>query len=1306
MELYYTLSISIYRNGEAYQVQISHTDPNSDAQIAPMRGRALFDETELLRVQELHDEYGQMLARQLFADDEVRHRFIQVETAAQSQESFLRILVCIDPSAQELQALRWELLCHPQTGAILSTSETTLTSRFMMSSGNWRPVKLRTRTKLKALIAVSAPEPEQLQHMKLAPVDFNKEVAGVKRALSQVERDSQGQAEVPEPRPIAVRMLGGPGSPFTVDRLLDALRDGVDILYLVSHGMFGRKTGTPALVLQDEEGHATTVKGEKLTTRVAELQRPPQLMVLASCQSAGDGEQVQSKHSTTVQATLAGRLADAGVPAVIAMQGYITMHTVETMMPVFFTELLHDGQIDRALSVARGKVRSHDDWWMPALYSRLTSGRLWSVDEHISPTNSLAALLKAAYERRAELKIAGKDTTKVNTEILELRRKQRHGPTLHIGEFMADGRFRLIKVIGRGGFARIWKAYDQNTDRFVAIKVLHGQFVEDASRRERLFRGARRMATLQHPNVVQVLVPNGEEQGFYYYVMEYLAGGDLHRAIIEKRLDVDKALGIIEEIAGALEAAHQQGLVHRDVKPQNILLREDGTPVLSDFDLVQAQDTTGGTRTGALGTVLYAAPEQNEDASQVDHRAEIYSLGMTAVFCVYGKKLPNRAMYRLESFLARLKCNDYLRTVLQRAVALEPDDRFESMAIFRSDIAQARRARRAALSVSLRVLVEEARDAVVLALRGNRGSREHALELVGEILQRDAQNSDAIALARTLASQSGDPDPIIELLASAFARVTDGDLRYELALFLGEYAATQEIAVRYYEAAAKAKPDGRRALRGLVNGYRQMGDNRRAAEATERLLWLFDPSEPSTIDLRMGLASFMSTDPQTLPRAIEHARLVLQARSDDPRAIQLMAELLTRADRRAEAARLLDRLAARERNRERLHDIYLRKAKLLAEVPGAETTALQAVERAAAINPGNRETISLLMDQLNRTNQSARVASYLQPIRSALVSNVGRGAVSLRDLGLLATVSRRAQPQLARMASALLRAMEPAPTAIALPGVTNTPTKVGIRQVLDTTRVRVALYSAGEPPLLHRLLQTLDSIVGILFGFTTAELILPPGVDLDPLTSFAQRCAAFLDLPTPKIRSLTSSVPIVYLSDPSPTLGIEASLLAPDNQLATRGLIAIAMARAAFDAPRARALSSQAMNLLLAAAFDAVEVLNPMTANPDPKHLKQLASHLGKALSHNQRHTLERQCQGLANHDFDAIARAVQSTDLHMAALLCEDPGPVLASACLLDGVTGGGLKQRVSRSGTARELLAHMLSDAFLTAQMIASEN
>jgi len=605
---------------------------------------------------------------------------------------------------------------------------------------------------------------------------------------------------------------------------------------------------------------------------------------------------------------------------------------------------------------------------------------------------------------------------------------------------------------------------------------------------------------------------------------------------------------------------------------------------------------------------------------------------------------------------------------------------------------------------SIHVLVAEARDAAVRAGRGDGPARTRAIKIIAEILQRDPENRDAIALARTLAGQVGDAQPLTELLAQVFPRLTDKALRYELGLFLGEHSLALEDAVRYYEAAAKARPDGRRALRGLVNTYRQMGDDRRAAEATERLLELFDPTEPSAIDLRMGIASFLSADAETLPRAIEHARVVLQARGDDPRAIQLMADLLQRADKRVEAAGLLDRLAARERSRDKLHDIYLRKAKLLAEVTGQEKQALDAIERAAALNPGNRETVSLLVDQLNRTGQSARVATYLQPIRSALVSNIARGAVSLRDLSLLATVSRRAHADLARMASVLLYSMEPSPgtppAEVSLPA-----TRTGLRRILDTPSARIALYSAAEPPLLHSLLQTLEGVVARLSrDFPSVGAMdnapLPPGSDVARLTPYARKWADIVGLPAPRLSAGASPDTVVLLHDRTPQIRIGLNIWKMADEVALRGFVALSLARYALGASRARALSASSMDLLLAAAFEAVGVFNPMTAETDARRLREVSGHLTKLLPPRQRRALERECQGLANHALDGATRATAASDLHVAALITGDVAACLSAACFLDGASGGSLKQRVNRSALGQELLAHLLSDGFLTAQ------
>jgi WD40 repeat protein len=359
----FSLDLAIHRHDGSYLLEISHHDPSSQAVVAPLRGPANFELDELLAVEAVPADYGRTLSRQLFSDPRLAQRFRLVETAAQLRGVALRMSLRIDPSAKELQALRWELLAHPESGERLTTSETVLLSRFMVSH-DWRPIRLRAKADLRALVVVSAPEPAKLARLQLAPVDFVVEARNARRGLAG----------------IAIDVLGGPAYPVTVDAMLDALRPGVDILYLVSHGMFARSSGTAGLVLQDEFGEAQIVKAEEFTRRVAELEHLPRLVVLASCQSAGDGNQFGSNERTTVQATLAAQLADAGVPAVLAMQGHITMATVEAMMPTMFKELLRDGRIDRALAVARGKVRDRHDAWMPALFTRLSDGRLW-LDE-------------------------------------------------------------------------------------------------------------------------------------------------------------------------------------------------------------------------------------------------------------------------------------------------------------------------------------------------------------------------------------------------------------------------------------------------------------------------------------------------------------------------------------------------------------------------------------------------------------------------------------------------------------------------------------------------------------------------------------------------------------------------------------------------------------------------------------------------------------------------------------------------------------------------------------------------------------
>lgn len=296
--------------------------------------------------------------------------------------------------------------------------------------------------------------------------------------------------------------------------------------------------------------------------------------------------------------------------------------------------------------------------------------------------------LDSLYVRRAELRAQGHSTDTIDKEIVNFKRAQR--PRSEISEgYVLNGRYRLIESIGRGGFARVWKAFDRERKNFVAVKILHGDQSDDLRRIERFYRGAEKMQCLDHPNIVRVLDGPTEFKNTHYFTMEYLSGGDLHRAIINKSLDIPSAIRAIMEIGSALDYAHEQGLVHRDVKPQNILLNDHGRAFLTDFDLVWATDTTGGTRTGFLGTHIYAAPEQAEDAKSIDHRVDIYSLGMTVLFVLNGGSLSQRALYQRTAFINELTCSESLKSLLRDATAFEKEDRPQNMAIFCAELSAA-----------------------------------------------------------------------------------------------------------------------------------------------------------------------------------------------------------------------------------------------------------------------------------------------------------------------------------------------------------------------------------------------------------------------------------------------------------------------------------------------------------------------------------------------------------------------------------------------------------------------------------------
>ncbi|NTV64022.1 MAG: CHAT domain-containing protein [Oscillochloris sp.] len=343
------------RTDGLYSADLRFSQAESDTDIRLMRDEAVpidINPDELFARNNDPVEYGRYLTAQLFVDPRLREAFEKARASADSLDAAIRLRLAIGPSASELHSVRWETLRDPRDDtAPLLTGEQVLFSRYL-SSSDWRPVKLRPRGGLRSLVVIA--NPAGLDRAQMAAIDVEGEKA---RALTSF-------GDLP------TTVVATPGS-ATLNGIVSQLREGFDILYLVCHGSFAN--GEAQLWLEDEQNQIARVAGKELVNRLRELRERPRLIVLASCQSAGTGQ----GHDALL--AIGPSLAEAGIPAVLAMQGQISMETNAGFMPVFFRELMRDGLIDRAMAVARSQVNQRPDCWMPVLVMRLKSGRIWYV---------------------------------------------------------------------------------------------------------------------------------------------------------------------------------------------------------------------------------------------------------------------------------------------------------------------------------------------------------------------------------------------------------------------------------------------------------------------------------------------------------------------------------------------------------------------------------------------------------------------------------------------------------------------------------------------------------------------------------------------------------------------------------------------------------------------------------------------------------------------------------------------------------------------------------------------------------------
>ena len=249
------------------------------------------------------------------------------------------------------------------------------------------------------------------------------------------------------------------------------------------------------------------------------------------------------------------------------------------------------------------------------------------------------------------------------------------------------GPYRLQSKVASGAQATVYRATDTRNKQLVALKVLDQRLASDASQRKRLEREARLAASLDHPNIVRVL-DIGEADGIPYIAMEYLWRSLDEVIAQETRIPEDRVRQIAINIAAGLEAAHGAGIIHRDIKPHNVLLTTDGVAELTDFGIAHARDLTALTRTGArLGTPHYMSPEQ-VDGGSADERSDIYSLG-----CVMYHMLTGAPPFKAESAMAVMRMHldaspapldarggSGLARIVERCMAKDPADRYMTAA--------------------------------------------------------------------------------------------------------------------------------------------------------------------------------------------------------------------------------------------------------------------------------------------------------------------------------------------------------------------------------------------------------------------------------------------------------------------------------------------------------------------------------------------------------------------------------------------------------------------------------------------------
>ncbi|NOY24247.1 MAG: protein kinase, partial [Oligoflexia bacterium] len=298
------------------------------------------------------------------------------------------------------------------------------------------------------------------------------------------------------------------------------------------------------------------------------------------------------------------------------------------------------------------------------------------------PRDALAELLA---KRQAALqlgKAGAEEVAELERGIRVLKKALRTGAAPDPG-YVLGLRYTLVERIGGGNFGTVWKAWEAisaERGRFVAAKILHGHLVDEKSRLKRFQKGAEVMAALDDPHIVRVLNSGGvDDEGWVWFIMERVQGQDLRRCMERGELPPHQAVRCVIDVARALHKAHQQGLIHRDVKPSNILIGDGpkgpAHARLSDFDLVRDQNLSGASATGVLGDIVFSAPEQRRRGGRLSPKSDVYGLAMTALWCLLKGDLPEEFGWDWSGAWEQVGLASAWKAVLRQGTAPRAKDR-------------------------------------------------------------------------------------------------------------------------------------------------------------------------------------------------------------------------------------------------------------------------------------------------------------------------------------------------------------------------------------------------------------------------------------------------------------------------------------------------------------------------------------------------------------------------------------------------------------------------------------------------------